>query len=302
MRLPFLQLESDIIGHGAAEVSHLSGCSIPEALGHIALIRAWAVSLATDEAPPDGHVSGDSAGRRIEAAAHWRGEKGVLLQALIDAGQVRHGLDGLYVLRLEPYVEAWNKNRTAKERMRTLRERSANKRERTEQEGDTDDERSAKFGGQTQTQTQREETASQAPAVAATLTADLPDATDEAEELPARPTLELVAPVAGKAPRKAPPGEVLYAKLEDRRGKACAEAGVPFIPSRWAFSRMNRELAPIARLEAENPAAYERFRGAWLEFITDPAARDADEPFPLAWFLKNRGRYEGRALKAGGES
>jgi hypothetical protein len=114
MRLPFLQLESDIISHGAAEVSNLAGCSIPEALGHIALVRAWAVSHAADEAPPDGWVEGDAAGRRIEAAAHWKGEKGALLQALIDAGHVRPEADGHRVLRLEPYVKAWERSELAR--------------------------------------------------------------------------------------------------------------------------------------------------------------------------------------------
>jgi hypothetical protein len=163
MRLPFLQLESDIIAHGAAEVSVLAGCSIPQALGHIALVRAWAVSHASDETPPDGWVGGDSAGRRIEAAAQWTGEKGLLLQALVDSGNVRAEPGGFRVLHLECYVQAWNKNRTAKERMRTLRERSANS-----------GERGAKFGQQTQTQKKEEATTLSADA-------DLPDVPEDAQ-------------------------------------------------------------------------------------------------------------------------
>lgn len=154
MRLPFLQLESDIISHGAAEVSHLARCSIPQALGHIAMVRAWAVSHATDEAAPDGWVQGDASGRRIEAAAHWQGENGVLLQALIDAGHVRIEGGGHRVLNLEPYAKAWEQNRRSKERMRTARERSANKAVTNVNGGASGGERSAKFDGQTQTQTQ----------------------------------------------------------------------------------------------------------------------------------------------------
>lgn len=150
VRLPFLQLESDIIAHGAAEVANLAGCPVPQALGHIALVRAWAVSHATDEAPPDGWVDGDSADRRIEAAAQWTGERGALVQALLDAGQIRREEGGVRVLHLDPYARAWNQNAKAKERMKAARERSANKRE-------TSHERSAKFDGQTQTQTQKKE-------------------------------------------------------------------------------------------------------------------------------------------------
>lgn len=109
MRLPFMQLESDLVAHGASTVARLAGCSVPQALGHIALLRAWAVSRATDEAPPDGMVLGDAAPRLIEAAAGWEGEKGALLQALVDAGQVERLPDGLRVLHLNPYVTAWER-------------------------------------------------------------------------------------------------------------------------------------------------------------------------------------------------
>ena len=151
MRLPFLQMESDLIAHGAAEVAHLAGCPVALALGHIAMVRAWAVSAADDSAPPDGWVAGEAAGRRIEAAAQWTGERGRLLQALLDAGQVRSEDGGIRVLHLEPYVKAWEVNRTSKERMRKLRERSAN-----------NDERTPKFDGQTQTQTPSPSRSSQA--------------------------------------------------------------------------------------------------------------------------------------------
>lgn len=153
MRLPFLQLESDFLAHGAAELAHLARCTAAQAIGHVSLLRAWAVSHAGDDAPPDGFVAGNAAGRRIEAAAQWQGERGALLEALLDAGQVQQEADGMRVLHLDPYVSAWNKNAKAKERMRTARERSTNMRE-------TDRERSSKFGRQMQMQTQKEETTS----------------------------------------------------------------------------------------------------------------------------------------------
>lgn len=291
MRLPFLQLESDIISHGAAEVSHLARCSIPQALGHIAMVRAWAVSHATDEAAPDGWVPGDASGRRIEAAAHWQGENGALLQALVDAGHVRSEPGGHRVLRLEPYAKAWEQNRKSKERMRNARERSANTPVTDANGSVSEPERSAKFDGQTQTQTQSS-SASQATANAAQAPRDgLPDATAfalEAQEPPSKPP---------KAERTPSVGEALYAELEAIRAQNCEHLGVPFVPSRWAYSRQNKDLGPIARL----PAGHEekvRFGAAWETFMDDPTARDLDEPFALSFFWKCRSRYEGRALKA----
>jgi hypothetical protein len=266
MRLPFLQLESDIISHGAAEVSNLAGCSIPEALGHIALVRAWAVSHATDEAPPDGWVEGDAAGRRIEAAAHWKGEKGTLLQALIDAGHVRPETGGHRVLRLEPYVKAWEQNRKAKARMKNVRERSANIAV-PEQHGErTAGERSAKFDGQTQTQTQTqtEEAALSADASPRAADDDLPDGTEHAEDDP--------QPVLLAVPSK--PTE----KPEDLQAlwNAEAHASLP----RWQGMSATRKQRATARLR-ERPLAQ------WREVIRRLSA----SPFC-------RGEEKGSAWKA----
>lgn len=194
MRLPFMQLESDLVAHGASTVARLARCSVPQALGHIALLRAWAVSRATDEAPPDGLVEGDPAERLVEAAAGWEGEKGALLQALLDAGQVAREETGLRVLHLNPYVTAWERNAKAKARMANARERSANK-------AVTYGERSAKFGGQTQTQTQA--TTSYASAVAVSGDVDeSPDATDHAHSL--AQSLLLAVEVEPEKPKRAP--------------------------------------------------------------------------------------------------
>lgn len=107
MRLPFLQLESDLLAHGGPEVASLAGCTLAQVIGHLSLLRAWAVSHAGDDAPPDGWVPGEASGRRIEAAAQWAGERGVLLKALIDAGQVEACEGGHRVMNLEPYAKVW---------------------------------------------------------------------------------------------------------------------------------------------------------------------------------------------------
>lgn len=102
-----------------------------------------------------------------------------------------------------------------------------------------------------------------------------------------------------RKPRTQPPGEALYARLEESRQKTCEEHGVPFVPSRWAFSRQNRELGPIARLP-EGHEEQERFAAAWDAFTEDPVALTREPPFSLDWFWKCRSRYEGRAVQAGG--
>lgn len=291
MRLPFLQLESDLIAHGAAEVAQLAGCHVTQALGHIALLRAWAVSHAGDDAPPDGWVPGDAAGRRIEAAAQWGGERGALLQALLDAGQVQEEPGGMRVLHLEPYVVAWNKNAKAKERMRTARERSANMRE-------SNNERSAKFGGQTQTQTQtqKETTASQAPDAPGPGD-DLPDASEHAEEVPERPALELVSPATGRKPRQPSKAEALYADLQASRRERCEQVGAPFVDDGWKPARMNRDLGALARLEEDSPEA-DTLNAAWAEYLADESRAGMDVPWSLGYFLASRSTWEGRALKA----
>jgi len=206
-----MQLESDLVAHGAALVGQLAGCLPAQALGHIAMLRAWAVSQATDEMPPDGLVRGDAAPRLIEAAAQWQGPRGTLFEALMDAGQVQRESEGVRVLHLEPYAKAWERNAKAKARMANSRERSANKR-------DMHSERSAKFMGQTQTQTQMEDvegtTTSPAPAAAVSDGVDdLPGATDDAVP-DERPVLTLAyaepdrpEPKKPKAAKPKPPAE-----------------------------------------------------------------------------------------------
>lgn len=107
MRLPFMQLESDLLAHGAPQVGALAGCSPIQALGHIAYLRAWAVAQATDEAPPDGWARGPDAADAIEAAACWGGEPGRLLRALKVAKIVVVTPEGVQVQGMEPYRKYW---------------------------------------------------------------------------------------------------------------------------------------------------------------------------------------------------
>jgi hypothetical protein len=277
MRLPFLQMESDLLAHGAAEVAHLAGCSVPLAVGHIAMVRAWAVSMADDSAPPDGWIDGEAAGRRIEAAAQWAGERGRLLEALKDAGQVRTEQGGIRILHLEPYADAWARNLQSKRRMAKLRARSQN----IGEHAGTDGERAATFDGQTQTQTQINSSATQEPAGAVPPPAGKPFALEE-------------QPPPGSRRRKdrtPSPAEDLFRLLQRQREERCAEAGEPFVPERWDFARQNTALAPLLKGPEEDRSLFE---GGWFAYLADDGERARKPAWSLAFFMSAgiRAKYE----------
>lgn len=270
MRLPFLQMESDLISHGGPEVAHLAGCSIPAALGHLALLRAWAVALADDSAPPDGWVAGESAGRRIEAAAQWPGPPGRLLSALADSGQISNENGGVRVCHLEPYAKAWEQNRKSKERMRNARERSAN------------------FDGQTQTQTQTQKI--------------LPSEGEPSASAPVpKHDFSLQPTPRGKKPRKASESEVVYARMQSERAERCAEVGKEFVAEHWPEKRQNAALGPIQRL---SEGLQSRFFTAWRLYLADNENVQREPAWSLSWFIAAgvRARYESRAAEILAES
>jgi hypothetical protein len=295
-RLPFVQVDTDFITHGAAALAAvLGGETSPAVAGWAVLqLRTWALSRADGE-DLLGFIPGANAARLVATFAGWRGDPAVFLAALCDPAVSLAEVceDGVQLLGLDRDAAAVRKGRGDRERMSRRRRGDVSERSR-----DVD----GKTQTQTQTQTQKEEAASQAPASAAPPPGDdLPDAADDAQPVAEeRPTLVLHVQPAEKKPRAPAPGVALYARLEDRRQKACTEDVVPYVPSRWAFSRQNRELGPIAKAETSNPEEWERFRGAWQEFVDDPESRNLDVPYSLDWFMRCRSRYEGRALKAAG--
>ena len=339
MRLPFMQLESDLLAHGAPQVGALAGCTPIQALGHIAYLRAWAVAQATDEAPPDGWARGPDAADAIEAAACWGGEPGRLLRALKVAKIIVVTPDGVQVQGMEPYAKAWEQNAKAKERMRVAREQQAKRRaieaERSANSGVTgpnvprnDGERPAKFEEQTQTQTQKEEASLSA---GADEPEELPDATDDAHPVvhPPEPATQTMAnaiadmpeatrePFAlteqsgGKKEPKPSAAQRLYAALEKTRQARCEEAGLPFIEQRWDARRINAMLSADAKVPKGQPLgpdgqplpteAQQRFEAAWGEYLADEDGATKEPPWSIGWFMSGgvRARYETRAVKAG---
>lgn len=290
MRFPWLQVGADVISAKAGDLGVLLGCSRREAMGLLIDLWAWVLTRSPDDTPPDGVVrdsrTGTGAVPATERAVSWAGPEGMLITALEELGFVERLTDGLRFRGVERYAATWEKNRRRKQ--------TATKPERNRT--GTGEEPTRKT--QTQTQTQKEDPASQANAAASPPPVDdLPDATDAAEEVSDRPALVLVAPVVEKPTRKPSAGEALFARLEASRQDACRVREVPFLPSNWAHSRINRDLGPIARMEASEPAAFQRFRAAWQAFVEDEVPAQADVPYALNWFWKCRDRYEGRALR-----
>lgn len=305
MRLPFLQIESDLVAHGGAEVAQLAGCSLVQAIGHITLLRAWAVSRATDEAPPDGVVVGESSGRRIEAAAQWTGEKGALLRALIDAGHVLvvdndHRRDHR-ILHLEPYQKAWERNANAKARMANAREQARIQRERSANMPVSGANEPANHGvraayqpvypaGKTQTQKEDVEEKKLSPAGAV--------AAPEVDERQAvMPGFEPPTPPEPEQPKERRPsaGEELYAKIQRVRRTLCDEAGESYVDDRWTSARQNKFLGPIAKGSEQDKAVFET---AFGEFMADEAHKAKGWPLSLFMHGATRARYEKRALDA----
>lgn len=278
MRFPWLQVDADFIGAHAGDLGAHLGISRREAMGLALDLWTWALARAGDDAPPDGLVAGTGPvpDRLLAGSVGWTGPAQEFSAALVAVGLAVRVADGYRLTGFGRYKATWEKNRR----------RSGGKPERNRT--GTGEEPARKT--QTQTQTQRS-SASQASAAASPQPEDdMPDATAfalEAQEPPGPPA---------KKPREVPPGEVLYMRLEDIRKAECIRVGVPFVPSRWPFSRQNKDLGPIAR-RPDGHEEKERFEAAWGAFLEDPGAKDLDEPFSLNYFWKMRSRYEGRALK-----
>ena len=234
MRLPFLQIDGDFITQRARTVAALLGCSHAQAVGHLSLLWAWMLSQGSDDAPPSGLITGQHAARIVRAAAGWEGAAEAFVDVLSDPGVrlLERLPDGFRVRGMERYRKAWDKQRKDRDRKADVRRNSS---------GHPAD-GAGKTQTQTQTQTQKEETASQAPAVAAPPSGDLPDATDESEEV--QPPLLRVA-----TPAERP--EDLQALWN-----AEAHASLP----RWQGMSLKRRQQASARLR-------ERPLSSWREVI-----------------------------------
>jgi hypothetical protein len=294
--LPWFKLAGDFFQH--PKTLELQA-ELGDPCADVYIVRMWAY---VSRVAASGRLAGRNVVTVLERAVGWHGEPGRFVRAALAVGFLEQEADALV-------IHDWAREQGAhvakveKDRARPPAHRRVSDTAPVPARDPRGNVAGSRQGPEVEREieTEMEITASQATASAAPPPGDdLPDATDAQPVTEERPPLVLHVQPAEKKPRAPAPGVALYARLEDRRQKACTEDVVPYVPSRWAFSRQNRELGPIAKAETSNPEEWERFRGAWQEFVDDPESRNLDVPYSLDWFMRCRSRYEGRALKAAG--
>lgn len=151
MRLPWLQVDQDAFERGV-ELAAILGIDEAQAMGHIVHLWRWALSRPAD---PEltGTVAGPTSVVQIEAGARWRGERGALVDALVDVGLIEDAGAEQRVRGLERYRRELQKRDADRERKAEDREKRG---ARAPSNGlPTDVQRTAPGNsGQTQTQTQ----------------------------------------------------------------------------------------------------------------------------------------------------
>lgn len=302
-RLPFLQVPMEAFPRARMLARYL-GQHEAAGIGLYVMLDEWALS-APPELTAEGVLVDPEPAEVLACALRWQGDTGELLSALLRSKIVEKVADGFRLLGWEKYTKALaGKSSRSAASAKAASERWGRKNDasRMADASSSHNERMPTpcvVDAKTQTQTQKEETASQATASAAPGAdgEELPDATEDAQEV--RPALVLEAQQPEKPGRRQSAGEALYARLEARRQEACRIDGVPFVESRWAHSRQNRELGPLAKTEKADAEGetWKRFVGAWLAFMEDDEAAKLDVPYSLDYFWRMRSRYEGRALR-----
>lgn len=123
MRLPFLQVEADLLGIQSKVAAGMLRATPACVVGYVAFMRAYVLSLS-DDGEVTGLVRGPSAARGLALAAGWEGDPEAFVAALADPSvrllEVRP--DGIFVRGMEPYEKARKKSAAGKERMRKSRE------------------------------------------------------------------------------------------------------------------------------------------------------------------------------------
>ena len=127
MRLPFLQIDADFVAHKSRDVAAVLGCSRVQAVGHLSMLWAWALSRGPEDAAPDGVIIGPRAAQLLESGAEWLGERGAFVNALSDpsVGLIEQ-VDGGYRVRgMDRYRKAWDRQRKDRDRKADVRRTSS---------------------------------------------------------------------------------------------------------------------------------------------------------------------------------
>jgi hypothetical protein len=234
LRLPFLQVDTEFLATGAADLGEFLGLSEAEAGWAMVRLWGWAVSKATG--PDDlGVLAGPDMQRLAERAAGWKGTSGTFLGALCSPaiGLARLGDNcTVSLLGLERYAATFRKNSSDKARM---------SRRRSGDIAATSLDDRGYVARKTETETEKEASASQESASAVPVADDIPQAADaDVQEAEDRPALVLESPSGKKPPRKPSGAEALYLAFQTARKQQCEAAGLPFVEDGWANARMNR--------------------------------------------------------------
>lgn len=316
MRLPFLQVSQEEMARARTLAGYL-GVPYAHALGMTVAIKAAALESATDD-DVSGAIHDPNPAEWLAVQCGWpMGRADVLAAALARCGFAMAGPSGGHVVAgMEPYrkalgtsekrAEAGRKGAEARKSMGGYGKPMAGP-----WQGDGHSmARDAKT--QTQTQTQTEATASQGAAFAGqqgpgwASDADVQEATpgapgtsnSEAVGQP-RPALVLEPLGAARVVRRPSKAEALYLRIQEAREKACAAAGMPFVPDRWDNARQNKALGPVVKAD---PEEQRRFEAAFQEYMGDDAV--GEKGWPLSLFISGavRSRYEQQALRAAGSA
>lgn len=113
MRFPWLQVDADFIAAHAGDFGAHLGVSRREAMGIALDLWTWALARASDDAPPDGVVTGTGTvpARLLAGSVQWPGAAEHFTDALVACGLAVRIDDGFRLTGFDRYHRTWEKNR-----------------------------------------------------------------------------------------------------------------------------------------------------------------------------------------------
>ena len=113
MRFPWLQVDADFIAAHAGDLAAHLGISRREAIGLAVDLWTWALARASDDAPPDGVVTGTGAvpARLLAGSVQFTGAAELFAEALVACGLAVVIDNGFRLTGFDRYNRTWEKNR-----------------------------------------------------------------------------------------------------------------------------------------------------------------------------------------------
>lgn len=285
--------------------------------------RAWTyvveMRMHFAENAPTGCVSGLHVDIAVERGAGWRGERGMLLSALLEAGFIRCA-----PARDDVGMEIEDLDWTRDQGAHVAKFQKDAKKPDGRSHKVVNPSREAGGSLDTPPPLPRGESRELRVEITASASQRTGDAVPDPEGIPEQPAVSakngpsrpviarsdtpepqgsppfrLEAQKPGKKPRghrADTPAEALFKALQAMREERCAEVREPFVPELWPFAQQNQKLRAIV---ADNPEAQKRFEGGWHEYLADETNRHKETAWSLAYFLSAgvRAKYETRAAR-----